>query len=514
MSKVSRRPGREEMKERDRKNKKARQLLRRQRREQGLTPPPTATISNHKSQYKDADEERQARFAATTEHMRVIRAKLPTLLEKFANIKDPRNPKKTKHKLTAVLIYGTLASLFHMASRREANREMTRPIFIENLKLLVPELESIPHNDTLNRLLAGIKVEEIQTIHLDLIRCFNRKKKFRRYMIRKAYPVAVDGSQKFTRNHLWSAEALQRKVGKGDDATLQYYVYILEANLGFHNGMTIPLLSEVLEYTKGDTEEETENNKQDCEQRAFKRLAERLKREFPKLRVIILADGLYPTGPMMALCGEKNWDYMFVLQDKSLKTVWQEYEALKTLQPKNHREQVWRGRKQCYRWVNGIIYEYGPNGRKKLKVNLIVCVETWQVWDKDSGEFVTKCSRHAWISRSALNKNNIHERCNLGARHRWSGIEINFLVEKHQGYQYKHCFSYNWNSMKGYHYLMRMAHMFNVLAQNSKHLVGFVGEVGKRGLIKFVVATISLLSLDPEKVSERLAAPFQLCLVT
>jgi hypothetical protein len=27
-----------------------------------------------------------------------------------------------------------------------------------------------------------------------------------------------------------------------------------------------------------------------------------------------------------------------------------------------------------------------------------------------------------------------HERCNLGARHRW-GVEAGFLVEKHQGYQ-------------------------------------------------------------------------------
>ena len=57
-------------------------------------------------------------------------------------------------------------------------------------------------------------------------------------------------------------------------------------------------------------------------------------------------------------------------------------------------------------------------------------------------------------SGDPLNAANVHERCNLGARYRW-GIETNFLVEKHQGYAYEHCFAKDWNAMRGYHYLMR-----------------------------------------------------------
>ena len=66
---------------------------------------------------------------------------------------------------------------------------------------------------------------------------------------------------------------------------------------------------------------------------------------------------------------------------------------------------------------------------------------------------------------------NLHARCNLGARYRW-GIETGFLVEKHQGYSYEHVFSKNWNAMKGYHYLMRLAHLFNTLARFSSELAG------------------------------------------
>ena len=100
---------------------------------------------------------------------------------------------------------------------------------------------------------------------------------------------------------------------------MQYYVLVLEASLAFSSGMTIPLMSEFLSYTaQGDTD----TKKQDCEQKAFKRLAKRLKAEFGHLAILVLLDGLYPNGPIMQLCRKNKWDSMMVLQDKSLKSVW------------------------------------------------------------------------------------------------------------------------------------------------------------------------------------------------
>jgi hypothetical protein len=69
----------------------------------------------------------------------------------------------------------------------------------------------------------------------------------------------------------------------------------------------------------------------------------------------------------------------------------------------------------------------------------------------------------------------VHTRCNLGARYRW-GIEGAFLVEKHQGYSYEHAFAKPWNAMKGYHYLMRLAHLLNTLgALTKKSYQAFAG---------------------------------------
>ncbi|HZA28400.1 MAG TPA: hypothetical protein VE735_02185 [Gammaproteobacteria bacterium] len=82
-----------------------------------------------------------------------------------------------------------------MASRREANRELSRPGFLDTLQGLFPELESLPHADTLNRLLSQIEVSQLEHAHVGLLRRLIRNKKFRRYLISQCYPVAIDGTR-------------------------------------------------------------------------------------------------------------------------------------------------------------------------------------------------------------------------------------------------------------------------------------------------------------------------------
>lgn len=518
MSKPSRRPNREAIKAQIKEQKEAQRALRKTQEAAGLIAPPSATISNRKCEQKTEEEERSARLDAVSQQIKIYRAQLPVLLKRLSKIEDPRNPKKIRHKLTVLMIYGILCFAFQMASRREATREMTRPVFMANLRRLFPELGELPHHDTLARLLAQIgDVNEIEEAHVDMLRHLIRSKKFERYLIKGCYPIAIDGTQKFKRSHLWDEECLERKVRtkKQDEDEVgepeekkQYYVYALEANLAFQNGMVIPLLSEILSYTEGDNK----NDKQDCEQRAFKRLAARLKKSFPRLSIMVLLDGLYPNGPVIELCRTYKWDFMIVLQNDSLPLVWEEMEGLKDQQPENRLLLKWGNRRQRFRWVNGIDYRYAcpRTGKEKGQmVHAVICEENWEEIAPDSTEVVTKTSRHVWLSADPVHKRTVHERCNLGARHRW-GIESGILVEKHQGYQYEHCFSYDWKVMCGYHYLMRLGHALNVLARHSYALAKYVRDLGVRGLIAFVRSTIAGPWIDAEDLRRIAAGPCQI----
>ena len=135
--------------------------LRERQKSEGLEPVVNATLPNRLSQYESEEQEREAREEAVIEKVAVMRGKLPGLLRKLADIPDPRQPKKIKHKLTCLLLYGILGFVLQVASRRAANRELSRPVFRENLLLLFPDLEKIPHHDTLKRLLNRIELRRL-----------------------------------------------------------------------------------------------------------------------------------------------------------------------------------------------------------------------------------------------------------------------------------------------------------------------------------------------------------------
>jgi hypothetical protein len=230
--------------------------------------------------------------------------------------------------------------------------------------------------------------------------------------------------------------------------------------------------------------------------------------------MLLLLDGLYPVGPVLQRCRSKRWEYMIVLQDGSLPQIWEEYWGLvQLLEAEDRHERSWGDRHQRFHWINDLEHGYEEGSRRRwVKVHLVVCEESWEEIDPSSAEVVGKKARHVWLSSRPLSKDNVHLRCNLAARHRW-GIESGFLVEKRCGYHYEHCFAYSWQAMKGYHYLMRIAHLLNVLVQRSAQLARLVEELGARGLIRFIRQTLSGPWLDYDRLQRRLGCRRQLRLV-
>lgn len=75
--------------------------------------------------------------------------------------------------------------------------------------------------------------------------------------------------------------------------------------------------------------------KQDCERKGFYRMASKLKKIFGSTKLIIVADGLYACGPVISICNKYDWDYMIVLKQDSIPSVWDEALALMALNIEN-----------------------------------------------------------------------------------------------------------------------------------------------------------------------------------
>jgi len=504
MSKPSQRPTREARKVVPVKERRRAQAeLSEKRAKLGYIKRPHTSIANHKSTYNSVEEEELARNQATAEHIEAIRTEMPFLLKRIAKIYDTRHPEKITYALDVLMLYGMISFILHMSSSRETTRKMTLPMFWANLQILFPEFANnpeAPHHCTLTRVLSQIDVNDISELIIALVSKWIKRKRFTRNLIDRRNIFAIDGTQKMCRDWLWDEECLQRTFNRDkDNESSQYYVYILQASLTLSGGMSIPIMSEFLSYSEGDSD----RDKQDCETKAFYRLAARLKKAFPKLKIMLLLDGLYPTGPVFATCRKNNWEYMIVWQDKVLKSSEIEFEALCKLEPENSLSMKYNDRNQEFRFANYIDYTYGPNGKKSETIHAAECLEFWEEIEVGGTNVVEKSSKHRWISSEPLTKGNLHRRCNLCARARWT-IETIFLIEKHHGYQFEHCFSYNWNAMKGYHYLMQLAHVFNVMARYSKIVTDHIKELGVRGFIDFIRENIAGPWLDRDWIRVRL----------
>ncbi len=91
-------------------------------------------ISNTVCPWTSVAQETQHRQEASADHLLLLRSQLPLILQALNRIPDYRNPRKIKHKLSVLMLYGLLMFVFQFSSRRQVNKEMTRPQFIENLK--------------------------------------------------------------------------------------------------------------------------------------------------------------------------------------------------------------------------------------------------------------------------------------------------------------------------------------------------------------------------------------------
>lgn len=455
-------------------------------------------IPNRLSPFTTSEEELKDRQETVEKAVMVYYRMLSDLLPKLSRIQDPRKPGKIKHKMKVLIIYGILMSMYQIGSRRKANQTISRPVFFDNLKTMFPELETMPHADTLARLLEKLEASQILECMIGLLKDLIRNKKFRNFMHKKRFLIAIDGTQKFFRDFQWAPECLQRHVG-GETQTPQYYCYVLEAVLILDNTITLPVMSEFIENNENNKEE----SKQDCERKGFYRMAEKLKKIFRKTKLSIIADGLYACGPVITTCRKYGWDYMIVLKEDSMPTVWKEALALMKINPEDRIRCHWGNREQVYSWANGIEYEYMAEKVKKKEIlNVVICYETWEEdHSRTSGEKEEKHTRYAWLSSHQINHKNVFFRCTKIGRYRWK-IENNILVEKHQGYEYEHCFSYSWNAMKGFHYLMKIGHFLNVLALNSELLADKVKELGIRGFIKYLTLACEGSVLDKNRIKE------------
>ena len=254
----------------------------------------------------------------------IINQYFPGLINKFEGLTDLRHQSYVTYKMKVIFMVRLLALMCEIKTMHEMTREFNTQEAIENIAHICGlELDEIPHCDTINDVFKNIEVREIEEIRKYMIVKMIRNKMLQKYKIRgQYYHVIVDGTGLATSRKKYNKNCLvKNKTDKNGNEYQEYSTYVLEAKLVIGD-MVFSIGSEFIEN------ESEKVNKQDCETKAFKRLANKIKTEYPRLRIIISGDALYASKPVMDICKKNNWKYIIRFKEGSIPTLYKEFETI------------------------------------------------------------------------------------------------------------------------------------------------------------------------------------------
>ena len=263
--------------------------------------------------------------------VKIVKQYFPGLSKKLNELTDTRHQSYVEYQMSVITMTRLLGLLCGIKSMRETTEKLDTEETIKNIgNILEIKLEEIPHYDTINNVFEKINIEELRKIQKYMVNRLIRSKMFDKYRFKgKYFQIVIDGTNmmKFKKRHCKHCLKRVHNEGKENEYRI-YYHYVLEAKLVVGD-IVISLDSEFVEN-------EDENvGKQDCEIKAFYRMAKRIKKEYPKLPIMITGDALYACEPVIKRCKENKWEYIIRLKK----------DRLKALRRRNRRIGTVRGKK-------------------------------------------------------------------------------------------------------------------------------------------------------------------------
>ncbi len=417
--------------------------------------------------------------------LQVIRAAFPKLNPWLNGLPDPRVQEKCLY--TAAHLWWQVIATFlsRTGSRNGFDQQRQSGEAAFNLGLLCgqtaedPRFEGQPtvtSSDNAAYHASRVDPEAVAQVPVlmfrDLLerRTFDDARLFERW-----YLIVVDGSVK---------EKCRQGFTQGGKSCTNgaRYRYILQASVVGPEGTLIPLLHEEMDIHN------PELDKEDCELKSFARLSQRLKKEFPKLPLCLVADSLYCCQAIVATCQRFDWKYILTLKEGRQPTTWDETLRLLPLNRANRLRlllgQDGQAGQQDFRWIENVIL-----GQHQTHVIL-------------QGEITTQpsASLYAYITNfSQLTPQRVAVVVNRGGRERHL-IEDTFNTQKNNGIGLEHVFCAEVTASKNYYTMMQVAQTLWILTCRGclQRLYDWARRATEQGLARALWEGMRAVRLPPD----------------
>jgi hypothetical protein len=381
---------------------------------------------------------------------KIMRSYFPNLQQALQCVPDHR---KRKDYAAHELLFASVGMFIFKAKSRNAMNNDRRHSgqFTSNFQKLFKA--DLPHLDAVQDFFEVLPPAELEKIKVDMISRLIENKVFYKYKIFGHYMIAFDATGLISCDEDRFGCGLRKESKNGK---FTYLYPVLEAKLVTESGFCISLGTEWI-----INDNDKPYDKQDCEQNAFKRLAGKLKKAFPRLPVCVLADALYATDPVMSICENNEWKYIITLQDGSLPSL---QDCLKD-DPQTRRNSFVHHPPckvknttitQQFYWVEDLLH-------KKHTLHYLQCKETIS---KEKTEKTTTAN-FVRITNLPVNKSTVKNLSRAG-RLRWKIENEGFNEEKNNGYAMEHLYSRkSFSAQQNYYQSMLIAHLLNQLLEHT-----------------------------------------------
>ena len=365
---------------------------------------------------------------------------------------------------------------------KRGSKHNTDKLFSENFEnnyyllfgMRLPVMESV------NQFLKKLPPQELENLKRCLVKNLIEKRTLDKYRFQGRLIVAVDGTGicSFDHEPFPGCPYKESKFGKKT-----WYAGLLEAKILCSNGFSISIA------TQWYQNDDNISQKQDCEKKAFLRLAKTIKKHYPRLSIIIVADALYPNQTFFKVCKNNQWKYILTFKEGCLKSVWEEVYSLYPIQGSAFRQS--RSQNNNYTETSTFI----PNvGYLQFKLN-------WCEYIRDYLKSEKK-ERFVHITDIKVTKEDIWDICYYG-RLRWKIENEGFNTQKNNGYGLEHKYAEkDFNAMQNYYQLLQIAHLINQLVEKSLMVKTNLKLAGRTIKSMWEEATASMLKevIDLESI--------------
>ena len=414
---------------------------------------------------------------------KVLNSHFPDLSSRLNAMED--NRERERYTVEELVLGGLMLFLLKQKSRNSMDNLRRQEDFSKNYYRAFKR--RCPSMDAVEDFYRILEPKELEDLKAQLIARLIDKRVFHRFrLMGKYFVVAVDATGVHSSSRLYWKECTKKESCSGKITCMSN---VLEAKLICSNGLSLSICSEWIVNPVDEV-----YDKQDCEQKAFKRLSVRLKEYFPRLPLCLVFDGLYCNGPVMDICQDNDWNWIAVFKDGSLPSVHLELDLLPDgAFSRQCRLMPHRKMEEKYTWCNQL--DYGNR-----KIHWLECLENKK---KKDGSYE---KHHFQYLTNILQDGETAVACVYYARKRWN-IEESFNDQKNRDFAMQHLFSrHSFTSFANWYQTLQLAYNIYMFVVKSVEMVELVKSSGKLticaiwsdlvGMLKFIDITDIITEFD------------------